>query len=80
MRYGPQRAHPVHPTTSEGTNRGQIFRYSETSDLACGKGEMLCRLAQAHGMTGIDIHPPFHEAAHRQTAELGILMLPRSAG
>lgn len=43
-------------------------------DLACGKGEMLCRYARDHRTTGvgIDIHEPFLEAARARAKELGV--------
>ena len=43
-------------------------------DLACGKGEMLCRFALHHGVTGLglDIYPPFVAAARARAAELGV--------
>lgn len=43
-------------------------------DLACGKGEMLCQWAKAHGISGIgvDLNPPFVAAARARAVELGI--------
>ena len=43
-------------------------------DLACGKGEMICRYARDHGTVGvgIDIHAPFLAAARARAAELGV--------
>ncbi|MGO1979233.1 SAM-dependent methyltransferase [Brachybacterium tyrofermentans] len=43
-------------------------------DLACGKGEWLCLWALDHGIlgTGVDINPPFVEAARERAAELGL--------
>lgn len=43
-------------------------------DLACGKGELLCRWAEWFGATGVgvDISPVFLSAAHRRAAELGV--------
>lgn len=43
-------------------------------DLACGKGEMLCRWAQAFGITGrgVDISEVFLRAARERAAELGV--------
>jgi SAM-dependent methyltransferase len=43
-------------------------------DLACGKGEMLCRYARDHRITGvgIDIHPPFLDDARARANELGV--------
>lgn len=43
-------------------------------DLASGKGEMLCRWAKHHGISGVgvELHPPFHEDALSRAAELGV--------
>lgn len=43
-------------------------------DLAAGKGELLCRWAQVHGITGtgVDLHPPFVHAARLRAQELGV--------
>ncbi|MFO7252066.1 MAG: methyltransferase domain-containing protein [Actinomycetes bacterium] len=43
-------------------------------DLGCGKGEMLCRWAVAHGIEGIgiDISRVFLDAARRRAEELGV--------
>lgn len=43
-------------------------------DLACGKGEMLTRWAQAYGTggVGVDISEVFLTAAHERAAELGV--------
>jgi cyclopropane fatty-acyl-phospholipid synthase-like methyltransferase len=43
-------------------------------DLACGKGEMLCRWAQKYGIQGIgvDISPVFVEAARQRAAGLQV--------
>ena len=43
-------------------------------DLASGKGELLCQLAQRHGVTGlgIDVHPPFVAAARERATELEV--------
>jgi len=48
-------------------------------DLACGKGEMLCRFAHDHGTTGlgVDIYPPFLTAARARAEELGVEALVR---
>lgn len=56
---------------------GDICRLSSGMtqlDLACGKGEMICRFADRHGISGngIDIYPPFIEAARQRAAELGV--------
>ncbi|HYN94361.1 MAG TPA: methyltransferase domain-containing protein [Pilimelia sp.] len=43
-------------------------------DLACGKGEMLCRWADRFGIggLGVDISTVFLAAAHERAAELGV--------
>lgn len=43
-------------------------------DLACGKGEMLCRWARTFGVSGVgvDISPVFLEAAHARAKELAV--------
>jgi SAM-dependent methyltransferase len=43
-------------------------------DLACGKGEMLCRWAQEFGSSGVgvDLSPVFAEAARKRAVELGV--------
>ncbi|HLU60250.1 MAG TPA: class I SAM-dependent methyltransferase [Pseudonocardia sp.] len=43
-------------------------------DLACGKGELLCRWAQELGSTGVgvDLSPVFTAAARARAAELGV--------
>ena len=43
-------------------------------DLACGKGEMLCRWAAAHGNSGlgVDLSASFIEVARRRAVELGV--------
>ena len=43
-------------------------------DLACGKGEMLCRWAQTYGISGkgVDISAVFIEAARRRADELQV--------
>lgn len=43
-------------------------------DLACGKGELLCRWAEWFGSrgTGVDISPVFLRAARERAAELGV--------
>jgi SAM-dependent methyltransferase len=43
-------------------------------DLACGKGEMLCRWAQELGSSGIgvDVSPVFAGAARKRAVELGV--------
>lgn len=44
-------------------------------DLACGQGEMLCRWAQKHGIsgTGVDISHVFIDSARNRADELGVL-------
>jgi len=56
---------------------GRICRLSAGQrhlDLACGKGEMLCRFGLHHGVTvlGVDIYPPFVAAARARAAEFGV--------
>jgi 2-polyprenyl-3-methyl-5-hydroxy-6-metoxy-1,4-benzoquinol methylase len=43
-------------------------------DLACGKGEMLCRWAERFGIegAGVDISTVFVEAARKRAEELGV--------
>jgi SAM-dependent methyltransferase len=43
-------------------------------DLACGKGEMLCRWAQEFGSSGlgVDLSPVFSAAARERAVELGV--------
>ena len=43
-------------------------------DLACGKGEMLCRWAQELGSSGVgvDLSPVFAAAARHRAVELGV--------
>jgi SAM-dependent methyltransferase len=43
-------------------------------DLACGKGEMLCRWAQEFGASGlgVDLSPVFSDAARKRADELGV--------
>jgi len=43
-------------------------------DLACGKGEMLCRWAETYGIsgTGVDISNVFLDAARKRAEELGV--------
>lgn len=43
-------------------------------DLACGKGELLCRWAQAYGAVGrgVDVSEVFLAAARERAAELGV--------
>jgi SAM-dependent methyltransferase len=43
-------------------------------DLACGKAELLCRWAQAYGISGVgvDISTVFLDAAHVRASELGV--------
>ncbi len=43
-------------------------------DLACGKGEMLCRWSQELGSSGlgVDLSPVFADAARKRAVELGV--------
>ncbi|MCX6047211.1 MAG: methyltransferase domain-containing protein [Chloroflexi bacterium] len=52
----------------------QLHSDMQQLDLCCGKGEMLCRWAEASGLTGIgvDISPVFLKAAHRRAVELQV--------
>jgi SAM-dependent methyltransferase len=56
---------------------GEICRLQQGQrqlDLACGKGEMLCRWAQTHGTAGVgvDISDVFLDAGRRRAAELRV--------
>lgn len=56
---------------------GEVCRLSPGMvqlDLACGKGEALCRWAQAYGIkgTGVDISPVFLDAAQQRAVEFGV--------
>ncbi len=56
---------------------GEVCRLREGQrqlDLACGKGEMLCRYAERFGITGhgVDLSEVFLAAAHARAAELGV--------
>jgi SAM-dependent methyltransferase len=56
---------------------GEIFHLKpglHQLDLACGKGETLCRWAQTYGIqgTGVDISGVFIEAARNRAVELGV--------
>jgi ubiquinone/menaquinone biosynthesis C-methylase UbiE len=44
-------------------------------DLACGKGEMLCRWVQLYGVSGVgvDISSVFLDAARKRASELGVI-------
>ncbi|MEJ7628532.1 MAG: methyltransferase domain-containing protein, partial [Nocardioidaceae bacterium] len=48
-------------------------------DLACGKGEMLCRWAQRFAIVGVgvDVSDVFVDAARARAAELGVVELVR---
>ncbi|HVQ86742.1 MAG TPA: class I SAM-dependent methyltransferase, partial [Actinomycetes bacterium] len=43
-------------------------------DLACGKGEMLCRWAERYGMSGlgVDLSQVFLNSARERASELGV--------
>lgn len=61
---------------------GEVCRVREGQrqlDLACGKGEMLCRWAERFGSTGrgVDISDVFLTAARARAAELGVANLVR---
>jgi SAM-dependent methyltransferase len=51
-----------------------VSRGSRVLDLACGKGEMLCRWAEWYGSggLGVDLSPVFLAAAVERAAELGV--------
>ena len=56
---------------------GQVCRLRQGErhlDLACGKGEMLCRWAAEHGTTGVgvDISQVFLTAARQRAEEMGV--------
>lgn len=56
---------------------GQVCRLhagQRLLDLACGKGELLCQWARAHGIAGlgVDISEVFLAAARARAAELGV--------
>ena len=52
----------------------QLRSGTRVIDLGSGKGEMLCRYATRHGIsgTGVDIYPPFVERARARANELGV--------
>jgi cyclopropane fatty-acyl-phospholipid synthase-like methyltransferase len=52
----------------------RVGRGTRVLDLACGKGEMLCRWAQEFGSTGVgvDLSPVFTDAARKRAVELGV--------
>lgn len=51
-----------------------LERDQQILDLASGKGELLCTWARDHDIvgTGVDLHPPFIEAAETRASELGV--------
>lgn len=56
---------------------GEICRLEKSMtmlDLACGKGEMLCRWSQQYGISGVgvDISPVFLAAAEKRAVELAV--------
>ncbi len=52
----------------------RVHERQQQLDLACGKGELLCRWAHQFGISGlgIDISPVFISAARSRAAELGV--------
>jgi SAM-dependent methyltransferase len=52
----------------------RLTRGTRMLDLACGKGEMLCRFARDFGVggVGIDVHGPYLADARARAAELGV--------
>lgn len=68
----------LNPLTAEKLDLlGEICRLRpgrRQLDLACGKGEMLCRWAAAHGITGVgvDVSEVFLAAARQRAASLGV--------
>lgn len=68
----------LNPITSDQLDLiGRICRLrpgQRQLDLACGKGEMLCRWARDHGIggVGVDLSPVFLDAARRRAAEVGV--------
>jgi SAM-dependent methyltransferase len=74
-----ERDHRIHnPLTAEKLDTlGEALHLRPGAtllDLACGSGEMLCRWARDHGVTGtgVDISTHFLAAARRRAAELGV--------
>ncbi|MEO6702562.1 MAG: class I SAM-dependent methyltransferase [Jatrophihabitantaceae bacterium] len=51
-----------------------VGRATNVLDLACGKGELLCRWAQEYGSIGhgVDLWQPFVNAARARADELGV--------
>lgn len=80
----------LNPFTEEKLDLlGEVARVGESTrllDLACGKGEMLCRWAATRRITGlgVDISEVFLTAARERAAELGVAgrvtFLHREAG
>lgn len=68
----------LNPFTDEKLMQlGKICSLDKTHrqlDLACGKGEMLCRWSSAFGISGVgvDISEVFLTAAHMRAKELGV--------
>jgi SAM-dependent methyltransferase len=73
----------LNPLTDEKLNLvGEVCRLGEGQrqlDLACGKGEMLCRWAAEYGIggLGVDISAVFLAAARARAEELGVTGLVR---
>lgn len=66
---------PIDPPKLELLGRVIRLRPESTIlDLCCGKGELLCTWARDHGArgTGVDVHPPFLDAARERAQELGV--------
>lgn len=68
----------INPITSDQLDLlGRICRLrpgQRQLDLACGKGEMLCRWARDHGISGVgvDLSSVFIAAARQRANELGV--------
>ena len=68
----------INPLTGDQLDLiGRICRLrpgQQQLDLACGKGEMLCRWAHGHGIggVGVDLSAVFLDAALARAAELGV--------
>lgn len=68
----------INPITSDQLDLiGRICRLrpgQQQLDLACGRGEMLCRWARDHGIggVGVDLSSVFLASARRRAEELGV--------